>query len=65
MLPEDRLLLQNSLESYVPDELQRVTFYSERFPHCERFAVGVDGNLVVQQRFVHDERVQLLRVGPE
>lgn len=41
-----------------------VTFYSEGFSDRECFAVGVYGDLVVQQGFVHDEGVQPLRVSP-
>lgn len=41
------------------------TFYSEGFSHGQSFTVGVYGDLVVQQRFVHDEGIQPLRVGPE
>lgn len=44
--------------------MERVTLDGEGFPHCQRFAVGVDGDLVVQQSLVHDEGVQSLRVGP-
>lgn len=33
------------------------TFNSERLPHSEQFAVGVDRDLKVQQGFIHDERV--------
>lgn len=46
-------------------ERQRGTFYSEGFSDGQSFAVGVYGDLVVQQRFVHDEGVQPLRVSPE
>lgn len=41
-----------------------LTFDGEGFAHRQQFAVGVNGDLVVQKRFVHDEGVEFWRVTP-
>lgn len=41
-----------------------LTFDGEGFAHRQQFAVGVNGDLVVQERLVHDEGVEFGRVAP-
>lgn len=41
-----------------------LTFNGERFPHSEQFALRVDGDLKVQEGFVHDESIQGRRICP-
>ncbi len=41
-----------------------LTFDGEWFPNSCQFTVGIDGNFVVEQSFVHDEGVELGRICP-
>lgn len=47
-----------------PEPPSALTLDGEGFPHGEQLAVCVNGYLVIQERLVHDEGVELGRVTP-
>ena len=41
-----------------------LTFNSEGFPNSQQLTVSIDGHLIVQQGFVHDESIKLRGICP-
>lgn len=45
-------------------QMRFLTFDSEGFADSQEFTVGVDGYLIVQESFVHDESIKLRGICP-